>query len=277
MVVVTHESAHCLDALSSLLSACPHVVIVDNGSTDGTPQGARQRWPHAQVLELPKNLGFGAANNRALEQVRTPFALLLNPDCEFTQESLLDLMQVADAWPQAAVLAPQLASPTGQLEVNYRWPSTLWKPLGPAASGPVCVGFVCGAAMLFRMQRFESIGFFDERFFLYYEDDDLCLRLFQAKLPMVLVPQCRAVHRSRGSTRGSTPWRNEYRRGFHHAQSKLIFTAKHRSAHEAVAMRRRLLFSTSLALPLRTLLFAPRLIARMAGRWMGLKSWRVDG
>lgn len=94
---------------------------------------------------------------------------------------------------------------------------------------------------------------------------------------MVLVPQCGAVHRSRSSSRGNTPWRNEYRRGFHHAQSKLIFTAKHRSVSEAATLRRRLLLSTSLALPLRTLLFAPRLIARMAGRWMGLRSWRADG
>jgi GT2 family glycosyltransferase len=131
--------------------------------------------------------------------------------------------------------------------------------------------------MLFRMTHFRSIGFFDERFFLYYEDDDLCLRLFQAGKPMLLVPQVRATHRSRGSSRGNKPWRNEYGRGFHHAQSKLTFVAKHRSRSEALQLRRRLLLTTSLALPLRTLVFAPRLIARMAGRWMGLKDWRFDG
>lgn len=275
VVVVTHESAHCLESLSSLLLACPSVIVVDNGSSDGTAQLASQRWPHASVMALPRNIGFGAANNRALAAVKTPFALLLNPDCELEKQQLIDLLGWANQWPEAALLAPQLASPSGSLEVNYRWPSTFWRPAGPQASGPVCVGFVCGAAMLFRMQRFESVGFFDERFFLYYEDDDLCLRLFQAGLPIVVVPQCRAVHRSRSSSRGSTPWRNEYRRGFHHAQSKLIFTAKHRSAHEAAALRRRLLVGTSLAMPLRALLFSPRLIARMAGRWMGLKSWRA--
>ncbi|MFN3493694.1 MAG: glycosyltransferase family 2 protein [Hydrogenophaga sp.] len=277
VVVVTHESAHCLDALSPLLSKCPNVIVVDNGSTDDTARRAGRLWLHARVVALERNLGFGAANNRALAQVSTPFALLLNPDCEFPQSDLLELLQVAEQWPEAALLAPQLASPSGALEVNYRWPSTLWRPAGPAATGPLCVGFVCGAAMLFRMQRFESVGFFDERFFLYYEDDDLCLRLFQAGLPMVVVPQCRAVHRSRGSSRGSTPWRNEYRRGFHHAQSKLFFTAKHRSLQEAAELRRRLLLSTSFAFPFRMVLFAPRLIARMAGRWMGLKNWRVDG
>jgi N-acetylglucosaminyl-diphospho-decaprenol L-rhamnosyltransferase len=277
LVVVTHESAHCVPSLDGLLGGCPNVIIVDNGSTDGTPALARERWPQAQVLELPKNLGFGAANNRALAQVTTPFALLLNPDCELAQHGVLALLQVAGEEPDAALLAPQLSSPTGKLEVNYRWPATTWRASGPAATGLTCVGFVCGAAMLFRMAHFRSVGFFDERFFLYYEDDDLCLRLFQAGRQMLLVPQVTAIHRSRGSSRGGKPWRNEYGRGFHHAQSKLTFAAKHRSREEAVKLRRHLLFTTSLALPLRTLVFAPRLIARMVGRWMGLRSWRVDG
>jgi hypothetical protein len=70
--------------------------------------------------------------------------------------------------------------------------------------------------------------------------------------------------------------RSEYGRGFHHAQSKLFFTAKHRSAEEALRLRRTLLFTTSVALPIRTLAFVPRLVARMLGRWMGLRSWKFD-
>ena len=173
LVVVTHESAHCVPSLDGLLGGCPNVIIVDNGSTDGTPALAQERWPHAQVLALPQNLGFGAANNRALDRVTTPFALLLNPDCELAQGGVLALLQAAEDAPDAALLAPQLSSPTGRLEVNYRWPATTWRASGPAATGLTCVGFVCGAAMLFRMAHFRSVGFFDERFFLYYEDTDL--------------------------------------------------------------------------------------------------------
>jgi GT2 family glycosyltransferase len=252
------------------------VIVSDNASTDGTPALARQQWPSARVLEHERNLGFGAANNRALALVQTPFALLLNPDCELSVEGLRELLMAARDMVDAALFAPQLASPTGKLEVNYRWPKTVWHSQGPAATGLACVGFVCGAAMLLRMERFQQIGFFDERFFLYYEDDDLCLRLFQAGLPMVLVPQIKAIHRSRSSSKGSRPLRNEYGRGFHHAQSKLIFTAKHRSVEEALRLRRTLLFTTSVALPIRTLAFVPRLVARMLGRWMGLRSWKID-
>jgi N-acetylglucosaminyl-diphospho-decaprenol L-rhamnosyltransferase len=277
VVVVTHHSAHCLAGLNALLKHCPHVIISDNASNDGTPEQARALWPQAQVLSHPLNLGFGAANNRALAQVSTPFAFLLNPDCEITNEALSALLKAAQEMPDAALLAPQLMGPRGQPEVNYRWPHTLWTSHGPAAEGPACVGFVCGAAMLFRMDRFANVGFFDEDFFLYYEDDDLCLRLFNANLPMMVVPSIQTLHRSRGSVKGRVPWKSEYVRGYHHAQSKLIFEQKHGTLSQALRQRRRLLWSTGLALPLRALLFSPKRFCRMWGRWVGLIRWTSHG
>jgi len=275
VVVVTYNSAHCLPLLGPLLSSCPNVVISDNGSDDDTAVHAQSLWPQALVLAHGRNLGFGAANNRALAQVKTPFALLLNPDCEMTPQALEELLQAAHLFQDAALVAPQLMASETRPEVNYRWPSSLWTSRGPAAEGPVCVGFVCGAVMLLRMERMAGNGFFDERFFLYYEDDDLCLRLFQAKLPMVLCPQVKVLHRSRGSVRGRSPWRSEYLRGYHHAQSKLIFLDKHESLQAAHRLRRQLIWTTTLALPLRIVLFSPKLVARMWGRWRGLLEWNA--
>lgn len=275
VVVVTYNSAHCLEALRPLLQQCAHVIVSDNASQDGTPVQAQRMLPHIVVLAHSRNLGFGSANNRALAQVKTPFALLLNPDCELTATHLLGLLLVADRFPDAAVIAPQLIDVQGKPEVNYRWPSTYWPSKGPGAQGYACVGFVCGAAMLFRMGMFANTGFFDERFFLYYEDDDLCLRLFHARLPMVIAPEVQVLHRSRGSVKGKSPWRGEYWRGYHHAQSKLIFAAKHTSLMAAERLRRRLVWQTLLALPLRVLLFSPKLIARMWGRLMGVVRWTL--
>lgn len=274
VVVVTFNSAHCLPMLAPLLSLCPHVVISDNGCDDDTAQKAQMLWPHAHVLSHGRNLGFGAANNRALEHVKTPFSLLLNPDCEMTAQALGDLLTAAEDLPDAALVAPQLMAAEGKAEVNYRWPSSYWTSRGAAAEGPLCVGFVCGAVMLLRMSRLAITGFFDERFFLYYEDDDLCLRLFQAKLPMVLCPQVKVLHRSRGSVRGRSPWRSEYLRGYHHAQSKLIFLNKHESLQAANRLRRNLIWTTTMALPLRVVLFSPKLVARMWGRWRGLLAFQ---
>ena len=274
VIVVTFNSAHCLPALQHSLETFEHIIVVDNGSDDGGAQLTPQYLPQAHVLALPQNLGFGAANNRALARVTTPFALLLNPDCEITRECVQGLLDTADTFPDAAVIAPQLLQPAGQPDINYRWPHLLWKSRGPGVQdGPACVGFVCGAAMLFRRSAFANSGYFDEQFFLYYEDDDLCLRLFQAKHPMIIDPAHTALHKSRGSVRGQSPWRSEFLRGYHHAQSKLIFARKHQTLEIAVAQRRKLLLATSLALVLRVLIPSPRLIARMMGRWRGLLAW----
>ena len=273
VVVVTHHSAHCLPGLDQLIQQCPYVIVSDNASNDGTPSLVRDRWPHVQVLEHSVNLGFGAANNRALAQVSTPFALLLNPDCEITPEALSELIEQAHTLPDAAMLAPQILKANGQRDVNYRWPNTHWKAKAGAAEGLLCVGFVCGAVMLLRMDQFQTVGFFDEDFFLYYEDDDLCLRLFKAQKSIVVVPKVQALHRSRGSVKGRSPWRSEYIRGYHHAQSKLIFAAKHDSFAAAKRKRRTLLWQTTLALPLRLVLLSPKLLTRMAGRWMGTLNW----
>ena len=276
VVMVTHHSVHCLANQSGLLQHCPNVIISDNASNDGTPDQAKALWPHASVLPHPLNLGFGAANNRALALVSTPFALLLNPDCVITPEALLALISAAHGMPEAALLAPQLLGAKGKLELNYRWPKTLWDSAGPGANGPTCVGFVCGAAMLFRIDKFDSVGFFDETFFLYYEDDDLCLRLFNAQLPVVLVPDVQAVHSSRGSVKGKVPLKSEYIRGYYHAQSKLTFEKKHGTLQVALRQRRRLLATTSLALFFRILLLSPKRLARMWGRWRGLMAWATQ-
>jgi GT2 family glycosyltransferase len=273
VVIVTFNSAHCLPELGRHLASCPRIIVVDNGSDDGCAQLALTHLPQAEVIALPINLGFGAANNRALAQVQTPFALLLNPDCELSPAQLVQLLAAADQFPEAAMIAPQLVDAKGHPEVNYRWPSTLWAPKGPGATGPTSVGFVCGAAMLLRMSTCQPTGFFDETFFLYYEDDDLCLRFFKAALPMVVVPSVQALHRSRGSVKGASPWRSEYGRGFHHAQSKLIFATKHYSPTAAERLRRQLIWQTALTLPLRVVLFSPKLIARMWGRLVGAVHW----
>ena len=275
-VIVTYNSAHCLPTLGAALTAFQNIIIVDNGSDDDCASKTSTYLPQAYVLALPNNLGFGAANNRALAQVQTPFALLLNPDCEITPEAVQQLLHTAAQWPDAAMVAPQLRQPNGQAEVNYRWPHLLWSSRGPAITeGPACVGFVCGAAMLLRMSAFDG-QFFDERFFLYYEDDDLCTRLFNKRRAMIIDPSATAVHRSRGSVKGKSPLRSEYLRGYHHAQSKLIYASKYQSTEQAMAQRRKLLWQTALALPMRLLAYNPRLISRMWGRFKGVLKWKAS-
>ena len=271
--MVSYNSAHCFARQGALLRACPHVIVVDNGSDDASIEQARRHLPQARILALPGNAGFGPANNHGLARVRTPFALLLNPDCDMQPQAIAALLDVARRWPDAAIVAPQLVEAGGSAEVNYRFAMTDWPARGGAATGECCVGFICGAAMLWRMARFEGVGWFDERFFLYYEDDDLCLRVGRARHSMIIAPQVRAMHRSRGSVRGHHPLRAEYLRGYHHAQSKLIFSSRHINQAHAHRLRQWLLWGTLATLPFRLLLPKPGLVARMWGRWRGALDW----
>jgi len=162
------------------------------------------------------------------------------------------------------------------LDVNYRWPPLNWNSHGPAvSSGPACVGFICGAALLLHISAFDSF-FFDEQFFLYYVDDDLCTRLFNQRQAVLIDPASTATHRFRGSVRGKSPLRSECLRGYHHTQSKLIYTRKYKSLHTAIQQQGKLLRQTELALPLRVLAFNPRLLAHMWGRFIGVTDWKTS-
>lgn len=274
VITVTYNSAHCLPALAATLGHLPHVIVVDNNSTDGTVPSAKQLLTNATVLASDTNLGFGRANNWGLEQVFTPYALLLNPDCELSPQAIAGLVEAAKRWPDAAMLAPQIKAPSGKAELNYRWPSTHWSSKGPGASADCCVGFVCGAAILLNVANMQDIGGFDPDFFLYYEDDDLCCRTFAAHKPMMLIPSITATHRSRGSVGGQASLRAEYTRGYYHAQSKIRFTAKHISVAHSERLRRKTLRLAYLSFALRLLWPSPKHLARNWGRVKGLQQWQ---
>ncbi len=274
VVVVTFNRSHSVPALDHSLASVPNVIVVDTPSHDGTADAVRSSIPHAKLISNDRNFGFGAANNLALQRVATRFAFLLNPDCEVNSQDISQLLQAACANPDFAIIVPQLISPSGLPEVNYRWPSSDWQSRGPAADGPCCVGFVCGAAMLLNMEVMREVGFFDEGFFLYYEDDDLCKRVFDQKRQMLVVPSVRLIHRSRGSVGGKYRWRSEYLRGYHHAQSKIRFARKYQGTEQAEKLRMRTLQLALLAMPLRVLLPVPRHLARLVGRVVGL--WKYD-
>jgi N-acetylglucosaminyl-diphospho-decaprenol L-rhamnosyltransferase len=230
--------------------------------------------PKARIFRSPRNLGFGAANNVALRQCQTRYALLLNPDCLPEHGMLESLLEVAASYPEAAIIAPHLLRAGNRIELSYRWPATRWTSRGPAADGACCVGFVCGAVMLLKMEAIREAGLFDEDFFLYYEDEDLCQRVFDRKGSIILAPAVTVMHLSRGSVRGPNPLKSEFLRGFHHAQSKLIFARKHNSGMSIEWLRWRVLGLAIMTLIPRLFVPMPRYLARLIGRICGLAVFR---
>ena len=270
VVIVTYNSAHCVPALAAGLQGITRVIVVDNASDDDTVACIQAQIPQAWVLANASNLGFGAANNRALREVQTRYSLLLNPDCLPGEGFFMGMVRAANQFPDAAILAPHLLRRNGEVELSYRWPATHWTSAGPGALGSCSVGFVCGAVMLLNMPVMQTIGFFDETFFLYYEDEDLCQRVFLANGDIVLVPDVAIAHLSRGSVKGRSPLRSEFLRGYHHAQSKLVFERKYFGEGPTRRLRWRTLALALLTLVPRLLLPQPRYLARLLGRIMGL-------
>ena len=274
VLTVTYNSSHCVPALARGLRGVPHVIVVDNASGDDSCAAVAAQLTHARLLRMPRNQGYGVANNAGLAQVATPYALLLNPDCLVTPEQIAALVAQAQRWPEATVIAPQLLEANGTPQLNYSWPRAAWTPRTGGADGPLNVGYACAAVLLLNLRELAHTGAFDPRFFLYYEDEDLCLRIFQRHGQIIVVPEVQITHLSRGSVKGNKPWRAEYGRGYHHAQSKLIFIDKHQGRSAALRARRRLLAASCANLMLRTLLLSPKHLARAWGRLRGV--WQLQ-
>lgn len=261
VIVVTFNSRHCIQNLVPTLANLPHVVIVDNASDDDTVDVVAHLMPRAEVLVNPNNLGFGAANNIALRNVTTPYALILNPDCVPGNDFFEAMMVVANVCPDAAIISPDL-------EQGRPNPHAL------KADEICCIDNVSGAAMLFNMAVMREVGFFDERFFLYYEDTDLCRRTYSARKAIVFVPTIKLTHLARGSVRGKSLLKSEYLRGYHHAQSKLIYEEKHSDKRRVIGLRLQTLVLAVANLLIRALFPQPRYLARLWGRIHGLISYK---
>lgn len=275
-VVVTFNSARCVDSLAHTLKEFPHIVIVDNASIDACATALCAALPQARVIQTGRNAGFGAANNIGLAAVSTPYVLLLNPDCTLG----LDAIAVLKRWLQegASVVVPQLLNPAGEgwvPEVNYRPGEFGWRSRAPLAEGALCVDFACAACWLAKTEALRQVGGFDERFFLYYEDDDLCLRLRAAGHVIVADPAAQAHHQSGGSTTPS--FKSAWIRSKHMARSKVLLTRRHRGFGAAMARRAGFVAEGLLGMLFKPLVLDRVGVVRSAGRFIGAVTapWRA--
>lgn len=216
IVVVTYNSADVLgDCLAAISLHAPGVptLVVDNASDDESAETA-EGAPLVTVIRSAENEGFSRANNRALRTIETEFALILNPDARLTASSLPRLLAAADRLPDAVAFGPRTVHADGQPQVSFGPDLTLVSEYrqrqlvrGVKSGHPRAlealrvksaheheVDWVSGSCMLLRMTAMRAVGFFDERYFLYEEDADLCLRLRKAGGKVLFVPEALVVH-----------------------------------------------------------------------------------
>lgn len=264
VVCVTYNSRALVPEMTKRLQPFPNVLIVDNGSIDGTATEISKRMPHAKLVVRQNNIGFGAANNEAIRRVETNLALLLNPDCDIDVESVRILMQCIGEHKNAALVAPQSWRGQGIPQKSWRPPFFAKQPPGPyRVPGSVThAGWVHGCCWLVDVPSFQSVGGFDEQYFLYYEDDDLCLRLIQAGFDCLLQPSAGALHRGGASSKPS--WRTEFIKRFHYARSRQIALRRYVGQVAAALHIVRLLVISLPAIAFYCLVLRPRDIVKWA-------------
>ncbi|MEM9043700.1 MAG: glycosyltransferase family 2 protein [Pseudomonadota bacterium] len=270
VVIVSYESA---DVLAEALAALPKgldVIVVDNNSQDHSVSIAERAG--ATVICNDKNLGFGTACNQGAAATTGEFILFLNPDARVSASALDALAAELSDQSDLAATGPLLES-DGQISLPRA--ATMMEPERPATfptipSEPVDTGFLSGAALLVRRSAFEKIGGFDEKIFLYLEDDDLCLRLRECGFRLRLIPSAVVQHEKEPNAKssgGSLRFRN-----LHTNRSTCYLSQKHDVPIGFDKMRRKAWRRLILAL----LTFDRVRIHVNIGRLQGLDAWPFD-
>ncbi|NLE99960.1 MAG: glycosyltransferase family 2 protein, partial [Anaerolineales bacterium] len=229
------------------------VIVVDNGSSDGSAAMVQAEFPAARLIANADNRGFAAANNQGIALAEGRYVLLLNPDTEVVGDALATMVDYAEAHSDVAVVGPRLLGPDGSPQHSrYRFPtlatalfeSTWLQPVAPRRilehyhaldltdDRPVDVDWVRGAALLARRQAVEQIGLLDERFFMYSEELDWCRRFRDAGWRVVYFPAAQVVHYEGKSSEQVAPARHIY-----FQTSKVRYFRKHHGRAAAGFLR----------------------------------------
>jgi len=227
IIIVNHNTKQeLLDCLASLYAARPasvdRIIVADNASADGSVAAVSSAWAAVRTIELSENRGFGAANNAALRESRAEFVLFLNSDTIVPAGAVDTLLERLRA--RGAIAAgPKLIDGTGRPEVSFGPMLTPWaefrqrrlvrqaasrlpadmKAIDALVSQERLVDWVSGACLLINRAAALAAGGFDERFFLYEEDVDLCATIRTRGGTILFTPKASVTH-LRGRTVGQS-------------------------------------------------------------------------
>ncbi|MFO1497457.1 MAG: glycosyltransferase family 2 protein [Verrucomicrobiota bacterium] len=274
-----------LELHRSALSVNFEVWVVDNGSNDGSVAMVKESFPQVGVLRNDSNFGFARANNQALPHCLGRYLLFLNNDA-FVEEGCLQLMvDHLDQHPQCAIAGANLSCSDGRSQWSHGPLPTLrsecldilgcdqpWRRSGATV---VVTGVVSGACLMIRAAVFRELGGFDERFFFYAEEADLCCRVRQAGWAVAHLAQARALHLGGGAGETSA------RRKLLLYDAKKLYFSKHFGRWKALVLSWALLLTSLLKLILYAamLMFGGKRVGRVRlwrNVFLGLWSGRRD-
>jgi GT2 family glycosyltransferase/lipopolysaccharide/colanic/teichoic acid biosynthesis glycosyltransferase len=217
--------AQLLLSLERALQTISHeIIIVDNHSIDGSVQFLKDKNFKVRIIENDENLGFGRANNQALKICKGKYVVLINPDTVVQEDTFSRMIDFFDNTPDASVATCKIIDPAGNFSVDCRHsiptPSVaLWKVLGLSKLFPksrifgqynmtylnsdqiYSIPAISGSFMMMKKEVLDQVGLFDEQFFMYCEDIDLCHRITQAGFKIYYFPETQIIHYKGESTK----------------------------------------------------------------------------
>lgn len=195
----------CLESIRADQDCSKEVFVIDNASTDGSVDLLRRNYPWVHLIANKENRGFAAANNQVLPRCQGRYILFLNPDTKVEPGSLRKFISFMEANPHIGLAGSKVIYPDGSLQesVSYRYPGQRYATheLSGLKGSIACV---LGASMIARAEIVRQAGGFDEDFFLYGEDQDLCLRIRKAGYEIGYCDAAVVVHLGGQSERKST-------------------------------------------------------------------------
>ena len=289
VIVVNYKTrkitTRCLQELyADLGTKNAEIIVVDNASDDGSVEAIRGHFPAAVVIANEVNVGFGAANNQALELARGRYLLFLNSDAFVHPGCVQMLAEYLENHDNVGLVGPKLENEDGSLQRScWRFPSALrsWADAlwisGLFADHPVIgdyrfwkhdeareVDFVIGACMLARREVYEAIGGFDLRFFMYQEEADWQKRMRAHGWSVHLVPEAGATHLGGASGKDEIPKVNR-----HFLESLDRYILKHHGSLGFLSMR----MAQSVGSFLRAIVWV---VISMSPRWRPRAAMKVE-
>lgn len=255
IVLVNYNGAevvlNCLRSLLQFLHTIPYeIIVVDNASTDGSATLISDNFPTVQLLKQIENRGFGAGNNVGAKQAKGEFLFFLNTDTLLTSDVLPPLVTLMKERPEVGIIGTKLLNEDGSLQLSIaseisivgeyktlkqlrqvsteKYRETIEQKFAQTQT----VDIVIGAAFFMRKSLFEVLDGFDETFFMYFEESDLCQRARDRGWQVLYTPEVAIIHLGGYSVgKVSDRMRLEYRR------SQLYYYQKHRPLWEQVVLR----------------------------------------
>jgi len=217
IVITSFKSDEKLKSCLNSINRQCNVIIVENSDNQDTKKKIEKEFDNVKCILTGGNLGYGKANNIGLKEVTTKYALILNPDTTLFESTLENLIEATKEIPEFAIMAPyQQERMIEKKKDNLQFLS------------PKQVKSVKGFAMLLNLIEFKDIGFFDEVFFLYFEDIDLCRRVDKKNKKIYLIPSVHINHLGGKSSKDSIDIERELTRNWHWMWSTFTYHKKYK-------------------------------------------------